>query len=134
MTDIVITPANVARVDGSTQTKLAGVAITAGDSVYVDSSGVLQLCEKDQSVVEAACAGLALNDGAVGQPITYQVSGNLDAGGTLAAGVVYVVGGGPGALAPVADIVTSDFATVIGIATAAGNLKMGLLPSGVAAA
>ena len=134
MADIVITPANVSRVDGSVQTKNAGVAITAGDSVFVDSTGVLQLCVNDNTAVEAACSGLALNDGAVGQPITYQVSGNLDAGGTLVAGEVYVVGAAAGAIAPVADVVATEFATVIGIATAAGNLKMGLLPSGVAAA
>ena len=134
MVDITVTAANVAKADGSTQTKNAGAVITAGDSVYVDSAGVLQLCEKDQTAVESACAGIALCDAAVGQPCVYQVSGNIDVGATLTIGEVYVVGAGPGGIAPVADVAASDFATVVGIATAGGNLKMGLLPSGVAAA
>ncbi len=133
MADITITPANVSRVSGSIQRKDAGATITAGDSVYVDSAGVLQVCENDQTAVEAACAGLALNNGDTGQPVTYQVSGDLDPGGTLVAGEVYVVGAAPGAIAPVGDIAASEFATIIGIGTSTSNLKMGLLPSGVAA-
>lgn len=132
MTDLVITAADVARVDGSVQTKNAGVAIVAGDSVFVDSNGVLQLSINDDTAIEAASSGVALNDGAVGQPVTYQVSGNLDVGATLVIGETYVVGAALGGLAPVADIASSEFATVVGIATAADNLKMGLLPSGVA--
>ncbi len=134
MVDIVITPANVSRVDGAIQRKNAGVAITAGDSIYIDSTDLVQLCVNDNTAVEAKCQGIALNDGAVGQPITYQVGGNLDVGGTLVIGEVYVVGAGAGAIAPVADIAATEFATILGVADATDNLKMGINPSGVAAA
>lgn len=134
MVDITITPADVARVDGSTQTKNAGVAITAGDTVYVDSNGVLQLCINDNTAAEAAMAGIALCDAAVGQPCVYLVSGNLDPGATVAAGVTYIVGAGAGGIAPVADIAAAEFLTVVGVGTGTGNIKMGILQSGVAAA
>lgn len=134
MVDLVITPANVSRVDGATQTKNAGVGISAGDALYVDSTGVLQLCENDQTVVEAAMAGIALCDAAVGQPCVYLVSGNLDPGATVAAGIAYIVGGGPGAIAPAADIAAAEFMTIVGVGTSTGNIKLGILQSGVAAA
>ena len=134
MVDLVITGSDVDRVSGSQRTAEAGVAISAGDSVYVDSAGLVQQCEHDQTAVEAACLGIALNDAAVGQPVTYQISGVIDLGSVLAAGEVYVVGAGAGAIAPVADIGTGDFATVIGVAVSATNLKIGINASGVAAA
>lgn len=133
MVDVVITAANVLRVNGNTQRKNAGVAITAGDAVYVDGNGVLQLCEKDQTAVEAACAGIALNDAGVGQPVTYAVSGDVNFGAVLTAGRVYIVGAAPGAIAPVADIVATNFATVVGIAISTSVLRLALMPSGVAA-
>ena len=131
MADITVTPADVAKVDGSQQTKLTGVAITAGESVYVDVNGVLQLAA-DTSAIVAAAAGIALCDAAAGQPCTYQVSGNLDVGATLAIGEVYCVGAAAGGIAPCADPGSGDFVTVLGVATAADNLKVGINASGVA--
>ena len=59
MVDLVVTAASVDRVAGSQRTGEAGVAITAGDCVYVDTAGLVQLCEKDQTIVEAAAVGAA---------------------------------------------------------------------------
>ncbi len=134
MVDLVITSTDVDKVSGSQRTAEAGVVITAGDSIYIDAAGLAQLCEKDQTVVEAAFDGIALNDAGVAQPVTYQVSGEIDLGSVLAAGIVYGVGAGPGALAPVADITTGNFGTVVGIGISATNLKIGVNRSGVAAA
>lgn len=134
MVDLVITGSDVDRVSGSQRTAEAGIAITAGDSIYLDSNGVAQLCQHDLTAAEAACIGIALNDAALGQPVTYQVSGTIDLGSVLAAGEVYVVGAGPGGIAPVADIGTGNFATVMGVAVSATNLQIGFNQSGVAAA
>ena len=134
MSDLVVTAANVARVDGSMQTKNAGVAISAGESVYPDSNGVLQLCDHATTAVEAQCGGVALNDAATGQPCTYLTSGNFDPGAAVVVGTVYVVGAANGGIAPAADVGTGDFITVIGVANATDNIKMGLLPAGVAVA
>lgn len=134
MADLVITASNVDRVSGSQRSAEAGVAITAGDCVYIDTAGLVQLAQKDVSVVEAAASGIALNDAGIGQPCTYQISGVVDLGAVLTAGEVYVVGAAAGGIAPVADVIATDFATIVGIAISSSNLKMAIVPSGVAAA
>ncbi len=133
MADLTQTAANVASGSGATtQRRDAAVAITAGDTVYVDSNGDLALCENDQTATEANCAGIALNDAAAGQPVVYQVAGQINVGATLTAGEVYVVGAVGGAIAPVADVLATEFTTILGVAISTSLLEMGLLPSGVA--
>lgn len=134
MADLVQTPANVVSGTGATtQRKTAAVAISAGAAVYVNGSNQLDLCENDQTATEAACAGIALNDAAAGQPVVYQTSGRLNVGATLTAGEVYVVGAAPGAIAPVADVIATEFMTVLGVGVSTSEIEMGLLASGVAA-
>ena len=133
MADLVQTAANVQAGTGSTtQRKNAAVAVTAGDAVYVDATGALDLCENDLTAVEAACVGIALNDAAIGQPVVYQTSGRINIGATLTVGEVYVVGAAPGAVAPVADVIATEFMTVLGVAVSTSELEMGILQSGVA--
>ncbi len=134
MTDIVVTDTDVDKISGSQRTADAGVAITAGDSIYIDANGLVQLCEKDQSSVEAAFDGIALNGAGVSQPVTYQVAGTIDLGAIIAAGVIYIVGAGPGGIAPSADISTGNFVTIIGVGLNGTNIQIGVNRSGVAAA
>lgn len=134
MADLVVTAANVAKADGSVQTKNAGVAITAGESVYVDAAGVLQLCDHASTAAEAACSGVALCDAAIGQPCTYLTSGNYNPGAAVVVGTAYAVGAAAGGVAPIVDVGSGDFTTIIGVATTTSNIKLGLLPAGVAAA
>ncbi len=134
MADLVITATDVDKISGSQRTAEAGVAITAGQSVYIDTAGLAQLCEKDQTVVEAAFAGVALNDAGVAQPVTYQVGGSIDLGAVIAAGVIYVVGAAAGAIAPSADVTTGNFVTIIGVGLNGTDIQIGVNQSGVAAA
>ena len=133
MTDLVVTPANVLEgTQARKQTGVAGAAITQGQSVYSDTSGQLQPAQKDVDAGTAAAVGVALNSGEAGQPITYQSGGEVDVGATLVVGETYVVGAAAGGIAPIADVISTEFSTILGIATAAGVLKMGILQSGVA--
>lgn len=133
MADLTQTAANVQTGSGSNiQRRNAAVAVTAGDAVYVDGNGAVDLCENDQTAAEAACAGVALNDAAIGQPVTFQVTGQINLGATLTVGEVYVCGAAPGGIAPVADVIAAEFMTVIGVAISTSEIEMGLLPSGVA--
>lgn len=134
MTDIVVTATDVDKISGSQRTADAGIAITAGEAIYIDSNGLAQLCEKDQTSVIAAFEGIALNDAGVSQPVTYQVAGVVDLGAIIAAGVIYVVGAGPGGIAPSADISTGNFVTIIGVGLNTTNIQIGINRSGVAAA
>jgi len=133
MADLVITPANVLEgTQARKQTRTAGAVITQGDSVYVDTSGQMQAALKAVDAASAAAVGIALNSAEAGQPVTFQSGGELDVGSTLVVGETYVVGAAAGGIAPVADVISTEFATILGIATAPGVLKMGVLQSGVA--
>lgn len=133
MADLTQTAANVQSGAGNTtQTRDASVAVTAGDSVYLDANNLVTPCENDQTATEALCAGVALNDAAAGQPVTYQTGGQINLGATLVVGETYVVGAVAGAIAPVADVIATEFSTIIGVAISTSLLEMGLLPSGVA--
>lgn len=133
MVDLVVVPANVQPGPGSiTRNGIAAAAITAGDSVYIDSTGAIDLCSNDLTIVEAASRGIALGDAAVGQHITYAVGGEVDMGAITAAGQVYIVGAAPGGIAPEVDAVAGEFVTVLGVGVSANNIKLGILQSGVA--
>lgn len=131
MTDLVITAANVVGT-GVKETLIAGGTITAGLAVRKNTSNQI-VAASDDSATNADVYGIALNGASSGQPVTVQKSGPIDLGATLAVGKVYVLSTS-GAIAPVDDIAGTEYVTVIGVATAADSLKMGLCASGVAAA
>lgn len=133
MADLVVVAANVKPGSSAVSKRgIAGEGITAGDSVFEAADGGIELCEHDQTILEAASVGVALNDAAVDQPIEYIVTGDIDMGAILSIGQTYIVGAGPGGIAPEADAGVGDFVTVLGVATTVNNLKMGILQSGVA--
>ncbi len=113
---------------------IADVAIAHAQTVYVAANGRVALCEKDQTIIEAACVGVSLNSAAAGQPIAYQISGQLTHGGSTypGSGEVVIVGAGPGALAPEVDATTGDFSTVVGVSCGGQCLQLQIVPSGVA--
>jgi len=133
MVDLVVVSADVKPgSDALTKTGIAGEQITAGDSLFIALDGELELCEHDLTAADAAAVGIALNNSAALQPITYLVRGTVDMGAILSVGQTYIVGIGPGAIAPEADAGVGDFVTVLGIALSANNLKVSILQSGVA--
>lgn len=131
MADITVTAANVIGY-GPTSKRNAGETITAGDLVIVASDGGLEVAS-DDSAANAAVVGVALNGGAAGQPVVYQTSGNVNPGGTVAVGKVYVAST-DGGFAPVDDIAGTEYITVVGVGITASLIKLGINQSGVAAA
>lgn len=135
MADISQTAANV--VEGSDATVLtgliAGEAITAGCCVYRKSSDGKYYKAQNDDVVEAAAVGIALNtaDGA-GQRLAVATAGTVNLGATLTVGEVYCVSNTAGAICPVADIGQGEYQTILGVATTAALLKLGIIASGVA--
>ena len=131
MADLSQTAANVAPGTGAyTVNGTLGATGTAGQPVYLDSStDTLKLADADLSQAAAAAVGILLGGGASGQPVTYIVTGNLDLGATLVIGEIYVLSGTAGGIAPEADLASSDWVTVLGVATATDNLKLGILVS-----
>jgi hypothetical protein len=133
MADLVITAANVAA--GSTSTNdrsgLAGATITAGQVVYWDGSR-WQLADNNSGTTAARTpGGIALNGASSGQPLAVLTSGDVTIGATLTAGVVYYLSGTPGAICPVADLVTGMNPVAIGIAKSTTVLHVDINASGV---
>jgi hypothetical protein len=132
MADLSITAANVQQASGADLVQgIAGEAITAGQSVYLNSSSKLMRAQHDGTAAEAAAKGIAVTSApGADQPLVYQRAGNIDLGATLVVGESYAVGAGLGGIAPVSDLATADYVTHLGIATSASNLKMGINVSG----
>ena len=135
MADLSITAANVEKVSGRVETGTAGIAITAGQSVWVDTNddNKVKLADAD-TITEHALRGVALCDSAADQPVTYLVDGVMDLGATLVVNEVYIVSATAGGIAPVADLASGDFLGIVGFATATNRLTLHVASSGVAKA
>jgi len=138
MAAISVTAANVLRVDGEVVNGfLAGATITAGQAVYVDSNGAVQVATNATSAgsgVGAQLVGIALNGGGSGQPIQIlKPGGTVNIGGTAAVGKQYCLGTA-GGIIPVDDIAGTEFVTTVGVGLTTANIKLGVNVSGVQAA
>ena len=136
MAALTVTPGNVLRIDGDVVTYNAGATITAGQSVYVDANGTVQVGTNATSAgsgVNATAVGVALNGGSSGQPIIVQRNGTVAPGATVAVGKQYCLGTA-GGLIPVDDIAGTEFVTFIGIGISTSQIKLSYNVSGVQAA
>ena len=137
MADLTITNTDVLDPGGgSVKEANAAEVIDAGEIVYLDASGTLQLATIT-SATTAAAVGMALNDAvAVGQPVKYKTNGNVTISTQATeVGDPYVVSSNaPGKLSLYEDvnIITGDFITHIGIMTTTTNLAISIQASGVA--
>lgn len=119
MTDISITAANVKpRANTIVKHGTAGASITAGQVLYREAATkAMKLSDNDSATAEVrAIAGIALHAASADQPIAYASGGDIDAGGTLTAGVDYYLSGTPGGICPRADVTTGDDPIRVGIA------------------
>ena len=135
MADLIVTAANVvAGTNATVEHGIAGATITAGQTVYRDSTTKRYLLADADSVTPAARAGLgiALNGAANGQPLAIVTGGNVNPGATVAVGAIYVQSDTPGGIMPSVDLETGDFVTILGIGTTASNIAVGITVSGVA--
>lgn len=138
MADITTTAANVLAGSDAKKTRVtAGATVTAGKALYRDSAdNKYKLADADAEAT-AACDGIALTGGADGQPIIIarpSLGGTINLGATLAVGQTYVVSTTAGGIAPISDLGSGDFATIIGVATSTSILKFGYLAPKVAKA
>jgi predicted transcriptional regulator len=111
---------------------LAGETITAGMAVYLKSSDSrLWKAQADGTAAEAAFVGVALNGASAGQPVQVQSGGEITIGATVAIGTVYVVATTAGGIAPVADLISTNYVTVVGVGTTAAILTILPIVSGI---
>ena len=134
MADITITSSAVIAGDGATTvTGTAGVAITAGQAVYKDSTtGKYLLADSDSATVAAKrAAGVALNGAALNQPIKVLTAGAVTIGATLTAGATYFLSNTAGGICPDADVGTGENVCLIGVAASASVLNVDIQNPGV---
>jgi hypothetical protein len=130
MADISQTAASVALGASTTPTKVVqyGESVTQGMPLYLACDGKWYQTDANDGVAKAVAGAVALSPGAtdgyglVALPATTPGRSLVNLGATLAIGTVYGVSATKGAIAPIADITSTQFVSVIGIATTAALL------------
>lgn len=134
MVDLVITGTNVVPESGAiVKSGVAGATIAAGQPVYLDANNVLQLSDANLAAANKV-AGIALNGAVAGQPVSYCSRGPVTVGSVLTAAALYVLSSTAGAIAPVADLSSTEYTTVIGYAIDADSLFVLIVETGVVTA
>lgn len=112
MADITVTAASVAPNTGTVAPSIiargtAGATITAGQSIYLDSTtSTLKLADADSSAATASAVGIALHGSLANQPLSYVTGGFFTPGSTLVKGQVYAVSATAGGICPISDLTT----------------------------
>jgi hypothetical protein len=100
----------------------AGVSITAGQQIYKDVNGLMQLVKADTNA-HSQTTGVALNNAGANQPVSFITGGNYNPGATVTVGTIYIASpNNAGGIAPITDATTGTYMTVLGIATTASNI------------
>lgn len=136
MADFTVTAANVVPTTAARNTLLAGEAITAGMALYKKGSdSKAYKAQSDGTLEEATVIGIALNDAAAGQVVSYQTSGSLTFGGTTfgGAGKIVCASNTAGAIAPSADVTTGRRLSIIGYSTSTSVMTIDIKNTGTTA-
>lgn len=135
MADLTITAsALLAGANATVLHGIAGLAIAAGKSVYLDAAtDTVKLSDNDDASADVrAASGISLNaTAAAGQPVSYIKGGDLAMGAILTKGESYCVSGTPGGICPRADVVSTDDPIILGIASSTSNLQVGIRDPGI---
>lgn len=141
MADLSITPTSVvpvADVNGNTSPLypsrgFAGEALTQGQAVYVKASDskIYKADANATGSAEAAAVGIALNSASAGQPVDYWAEGDINLGATLVTGTIYIVSVNAGGIAPVTDLASTSWVTILCYAISTSVARMLLKATGV---
>jgi len=126
MADLTITAASVLA-DSAAQVSVgtAGVALVAGNTCYLSTDGTwyLGLSSGNTTQAGAGGVGIALDNAAVGQPIALFRGGKINLGATLTIGQTYVVSAHGGMIAPISDLASTNWVSILGVAMDAANMQ-----------
>lgn len=131
MANLSQTAASVALGARSTPTMIVqyGESVTQGMPLYLHTDGKWYQCDCNDGVAKARCGAIALTPGAtdgfglVAIPSATPDASLVNLGATLAVGTVYAISATKGAICPVADVMTTQFVTTIGIARSTSVLN-----------
>lgn len=113
MADLTQTRANVRLISGFPQTLPAGEAILQGEPVRDVGGSVFK--SRNNTLENSRFVGVALTpQSVVGQPVVIAPPGSVvDVGASLTVADVYIVSSNAGAIAPIADLGSTHFLSVI---------------------
>lgn len=125
MADLSVTASSVVPQAGATiKSGTAGEAISAGELVYLNTTtNTIDLADAN-ALASAAVVGIAVCSAATGQPVSFVSAGPVALGSILTAGAVYVLSSTAGGLAPVADLSSTEYTSIIGVASSATVLNV----------
>lgn len=131
MADLSVTAANVAFTSGEKGVANAAAAITAGQVVYINASGLAALAQSDGTAIEATPAGIALNPAATGQPVTYAKHGAvINPGATLVLGDVYCVSVTAGGIGLIEELASTNRISIVGYPLTTSSMQVHLINTG----
>ena len=125
MADLSPTAANVALGASTTPTRVVqyGEAVSPPNPLYRATDGKWYRCDANDGVAKAVVGGIALTPGAtngyglIALPSSTPGASLVNLGATLAVGMPYAVSATVGGIAPIGDITSAQFVSIIGIAT-----------------
>lgn len=129
MADIAVTPANVKEgTNASKTTGTAGETITAGQGVFLNTATQKWMKAKASGTLNESGNGtqygIALCGSSLDQPITVNIldAAGITIGGTTVVGTVYCVSATAGGICPWADLVATQYVTIIGVGAALNKI------------
>ena len=120
-----------AGVTNTFEQKFAGEAVEAGMPLYLKASDDKYYKADTDDAAKDDVRGIAVCDAAINQAVVIQLTGQIDLGGTLTVGEVYVPGDTAGQIKLNTDWATDDYMTILGVAIAADNLLLAITTTGV---
>jgi hypothetical protein len=134
MADLSITAANVKL--GNTDTRIgvftAGEALTQGQPVYLSSTdSKYYQTDANDGAAKAEAKGIALTPASADGAFVLASDGLVNLGTTLTVGQIYVVSTTKGGIAPVGDLASTNYTTILGVATTTALLDIQIQISGV---
>ena len=134
MADISVTAANVGLAENGVGTRQVqvGETVTQGEPLYLKTSDNKYWLADADAAASAVVAGIALTPAAADGYVVMATSGAVDVGGTLTVGETYIVSATACGIAPIGDLASGDYLSILGVATATDTLDINLYISGVA--
>lgn len=136
MADISVTAANVGvTTDSVVELVQVGETVTQGQPGYKKASdGLYYKADANASSATAAALGVFVTGASTNGYALLCRSGSYLAGATLTVGETYVVSATAGGIAPLSDVTTGWYVTILGVASSASTLALSIFRSGTARA
>ena len=134
MADLVVTASSVTAGTGAEIiTVTLGATFTAGQVAYLDTSdsNKAKLADANDGAAKAEVEGIMLTGGASGQPGRLLRGGNYNPGATATVGQTYIASTNAGGIAPISDLQSGSYVSILGVATSASNLRVSRINSGI---